>query len=209
MKKKMKDRKQSYKFCVICADDRELAVETKSVNFEVRGETVSVELPITTCSECGTEEVDEEFGKDPTICAYDVYRERHKLLSSEAIKSIRERYQLSQKSFAFLVGMSESSVNRYEAGVVQDATQNTAMLAFEDAAFVEEAVARRGHHLSKRQREKVLEAVARVRATEVSTTEVAVSQSWIGALAEKVSKYQGAQSLVQSTRTTWGSAAIS
>jgi len=204
----MKNKKQQ-EFCVVCAVDRELAAETKSVDFEVRGETVSFEIPVTVCPECGTEEVEEKFGKDPTICAYDIYRERHQLLSSNAIKSIRDRYQLSQKSFAILVGMSESSVNRYEAGVVQDATQNTAMLAFEDAAFVKGAIERRGGRLSRGQREKVLEAVARILATENSAAEVTVSQSWGGAFAERISEFQGAQSLVQSTRSTWVSVATS
>ena len=57
----MKNNKEE--FCVVCAVDRELAMETKSVDFVVRGETVSVDLPITICPDCGAEEVDEEFGR--------------------------------------------------------------------------------------------------------------------------------------------------
>ncbi|MEQ1903510.1 MAG: type II TA system antitoxin MqsA family protein [Pirellulaceae bacterium] len=196
----MKNKKQE--FCVVCAADRELALETRSVDYQVRGELVSVELPLTICPVCGTEEVDENFDKDPSICAYDIYRERNQLLSSVEIKSIRERYQLSQKSFAFLIGMSESSVNRYESGAVQDATQDTAMRAFEDAAFVLGAIARRGQLLSSRQKQKTQKAITEMQSRSVSREKIPVSTSWLGSLGDKVTAFKAVQILVQ--ESTWG-----
>ena len=154
--------KKKQDFCVVCATERELALETKSVEYKVKGEAISVELPLTICAECGTEEIEESFGKDPTVCAYEIYRERNNLLSPQQIKDLREKYGLSQKSFALLIGMSESTVNRYESGSVQDAAQDSAMRAFEDPKFALGALKRRGASLSERQRTKVEEAISRL-----------------------------------------------
>jgi DNA-binding transcriptional regulator YiaG len=44
------------------------------------------------------------------------YRKLKGLLTPEAIRKLRERYRLSQKSLTALLGMSEATINRYEGG---------------------------------------------------------------------------------------------
>ncbi len=94
----MDDSVWTSEFCVVCGEDRELQRKQKTVEYTVRNEKVDVELPVTVCPVCGTEEVAEDFGRDPVECAYETYREQHKLLKPHEIKEIRERYRLSQKS---------------------------------------------------------------------------------------------------------------
>ena len=147
-------------FCVVCGDDREMQREQKKVEYTVRGEKVTVELPVKMCPECGSEEIDDAFGRDPVECAYEAYRQRHDLLFPEEIKAIRERFKLSQRSFAALLGMSEATVNRYEGGGLQDATHDNAIRACNDPEFVQELLDRRGHGLSEWQRKRVEHAIA-------------------------------------------------
>ena len=146
-------------FCVVCGDDRDLRHEQRSVEYTVRNEKVTVDLSVTTCPVCGTEEIAEDFGRDPVEVACETYRNNHNLLKPSEIKEIRERYRLSQKSFANLLGMSEATINRYEQGAVQDATHDNAIRAFHDPEFVKDTLDRRGELLSDWQRTRVQNAI--------------------------------------------------
>ncbi|MEX2120508.1 MAG: type II TA system antitoxin MqsA family protein [Pirellulales bacterium] len=147
-------------FCFACGGERELRRERRTVEYQLRGETVQVVLPVMACTTCGTEEVDPAFTGDPVRMAYDLYRQRHGLLDPDRIKSIREQYRLSQKSFAALLGMSEATVNRYEGGALQEATHDNLIRACETPEFVRELLSRRGGHLSDWQRKRVEKVLA-------------------------------------------------
>lgn len=144
-------------YCVICGDDREFRHERKPTEFEVRGETLKFDVPVKVCPSCGTTEVEE--GVDPAEIAFSEYRKRKGLLTPEEIKSIRKRFRLSQKSLAALLGMSEATVNRYEAGGLQDEAHDQAIRAFQNPAVVRDLLERRGDRLSAWQRRRVLEAL--------------------------------------------------
>lgn len=153
------------KFCPVCAEDRQFRHDTQQVEYTVRGEPVELAVPVFVCPVCGTEQVDSDAVSDPVALAFDVYRERHGLLSPEKIKAIRKRYGLSQKSFAALLGMSEATINRYEGGSVQEATHDNAIRACEDAEYMNDLLIRRGYVLSGTQREHLSEVLSSSRPT--------------------------------------------
>ncbi|MEX0710986.1 MAG: type II TA system antitoxin MqsA family protein [Pirellulales bacterium] len=147
--------KVAKELCVTCGERRDLRRERRKVEYQVRGEPVQVVLPVVACPVCGAGEVDAAFVQDPVQMAYDLYRKRHGLLAADRIKSIRQQYRLSQKSFAALLGMSEATVNRYEGGALQEATHDNLIRACESSAFVRDLLSRRGGHLSDWQRRRV------------------------------------------------------
>jgi putative zinc finger/helix-turn-helix YgiT family protein len=100
-------------FCVACGDDREIRREKQTVEYDVRGEKIVLELPVRVCQTCDTVECE---GVDPAEMAFAEYRRRKGLLTPEQIRGIRKQYKLSQKSLAALLGMSEATINRYEGG---------------------------------------------------------------------------------------------
>lgn len=51
--------------------------------------------------------------------AYDLYRERYQLLSPDEIKAIRNRYELSVRDFAKILGLSYSNLSLIENGGLQ------------------------------------------------------------------------------------------
>lgn len=144
-------------YCAVCGDDRPFCHSLQSTEFTVRGETLTLEVPVRTCQECKT--VEEEEGVDPAEIAFAEYRRRKGLLDPEAIKALREGYRLSQKSFAALLGMSEATINRYEQGGLQDAAHDQAIRACQSIDVMHGLLQRRGDRLSPWQRKRVEEAL--------------------------------------------------
>ena len=91
-------------FCVVCAADRPIRREQQQVEYDVRGQKISLSIPVKVCDECGTSEVDETYGRDPVEVAFVAYREQNGLLPPERIREIRKKYHLSQKTFAAFSG---------------------------------------------------------------------------------------------------------
>ena len=145
-------------YCVVCGDDREFRCERRPTEFEVRGETLSFEVPVKVCPVCKT--VDAEQGVDPAAIAFGEYRKRRGLLTPEEIKDIRKRFRLSQKSLAALLGMSEATVNRYEGGGLQDEAHDQAIRACRNPEVMRDLLRRRGDRLSDWQRQRAEEALA-------------------------------------------------
>ena len=64
--------------------------------------------------------------------AYKKYRTIHNLLNPEEIKSIREKYDLSQNEFSNLLGWGEKTICRYENGAIQDNVHNDLLKLLKD-----------------------------------------------------------------------------
>lgn len=138
-------------YCVVCGHGP-LNHEQQSSEFDVRGETIRLDLPVTVCPACGTSEVEDDL--DPAAMAFAEYRKRRGLLTPEQVREIRERYSLSQKSFAALLGMSEATINRYEGGGLQDDTHDQVIRACGDPDVMRDCLERRGNRLSPWRRKR-------------------------------------------------------
>jgi putative zinc finger/helix-turn-helix YgiT family protein len=139
-------------YCIACGHDGPLHREQKATEFAVRGETLRIIVPVKICPSCGVTEAE---GVDPAEIAFSEYRKLKGLLTPEAIRKLRERYKLSQKSLAALLGMSEATINRYEGGGLQDEAHDAALRACESPEFVRGLLERSGHRLSAWQRQRV------------------------------------------------------
>ena len=144
-------------YCVICGDQRHVRHETRQTEFEVRGETLVLDLPVKVCGSCGT--VEEEEGIDPAEIAFAQFRRCRGLLTPEEIRAIRKNYRLSQRSLAAVLGMSEATINRYEGGGLQDEAHDQAIRACQNPEVMRDLLKRRGDRLSEWQRGKVEQAL--------------------------------------------------
>ncbi|MBR5761833.1 MAG: hypothetical protein IKX87_07385, partial [Lachnospiraceae bacterium] len=88
------------KYCEECGKEVNTKIITKKEVYDVCGEAVEVEARVLICAECGEELFCEELDNATLVNAYNEYRKRHKLLLPEEIREIREKYGLSQRSFA-------------------------------------------------------------------------------------------------------------
>ena len=119
-------------YCEICGKEVETNIINRKETFNVCGETIEVEARVMVCENCGEDLFNEDLDSETLICAYNQYRKKHKLLFPDEIKSIREQYGLSQRSFAKLLNWGDKTIRRYEHGAVQDRAHNSLLRFLRD-----------------------------------------------------------------------------
>ena len=114
-------------YCASCRAEVDARVEERAEVFEVRGEKIDVNSHIAVCSRCGEDLVDEDLESRNFDLAYEAYRARHHLLSPTEIAEVRQKYGLSQRALARLLGWGEVTIHRYESGAIQDNAHETVL----------------------------------------------------------------------------------
>jgi putative zinc finger/helix-turn-helix YgiT family protein len=120
---------------VLCPNCEEYTSVTLGVErevYNVRGEPTEIEAEVVICQECGEKVFDEERDSRNLEKAYSLYREKHNLLSPDEIRSIREKYGLSQRALSRLLGWGEITIHRYENGAIQDNVHDKLLRLIED-----------------------------------------------------------------------------
>jgi len=130
----------------------------KTIDVKVENETVSIDKMFYKCKECGYDEIeDKENQIDELELAYREYRRKHGLLQPEEIVALRERYGLSQESFAKLLGISIDTLKRYEDGGLQDKAHNNLMLLLlEDPDNMLTIISKNMNSLTDEEKEKII-----------------------------------------------------
>ena len=73
-------------------------------------------------------------------------------VDAEFVKATREKYGMSQRTFALLLGIGEATIVRYEKGAKPTKANANLILAANDPHFMAECIMRDGDALSARQR---------------------------------------------------------
>jgi len=157
-------------YCPMCETERTFRAEARREEYDVRGEKIALDVPRRICQKCGEAEIDEAFG-DPTLKLYAEYRRRHGLLTPDQIRTIREKYALSQAALAALLGTSPATLARYEGGSIQDKAYDQLLRACENPDFMSDLLQRDGHQLSPRQRQNAESALRRIQPKIVFATQ--------------------------------------
>lgn len=147
------------KYCEECGREVDTKIVTKKETYNVYGEPIEVEAQVMVCAECGEELYCEELDNATLVCAYNEYRKRHKLLLPEEIKSLREQYGLSQRSFAKLLNWGDKTICRYENGSLQDKAHNSMLLFLREPRNMKSYLLNNEVSLPERQLKKLLAAV--------------------------------------------------
>lgn len=153
-------------YCSHCGEleEEQTRIETQSQTFNVRGEAITVEMPLRLCCECG-EKMSDTILDDAMIHAlYDVYRGRHNLIFPAEIVALRQKYGLSQKNLAVLLGLGEITVHRYETGALAEAAPSKLLRLMEDPANMQKMLAESGAKIPDAARAKVQKRVGARRA---------------------------------------------
>ena len=146
-------------YCEKCEKEVETKVITRKENFKICGENIEVDAQVMICANCGEEIFNEELDSATLLNAYNEYRRRHKLLSPEEIKRIREQYGLSQRSFAKLLNWGDKTVRRYENGAIQDKAHNSLLLFLRDPDNMRIYLLENEISLNEKQKDKLLETI--------------------------------------------------
>jgi putative zinc finger/helix-turn-helix YgiT family protein len=90
----------------------------------VRGEDYTVEMLGLKCPYCGYETVDGAAMPEYARQLADKYRAAHGLLTSDDIRTRRQRLDMNQQEFADYLGVGVASIKRWEMGKIQDPRNN-------------------------------------------------------------------------------------
>lgn len=107
-------------YCYGCNTTAETKIIEKEQTLNVKGKDITLRVKVRVCAICGEELLDEDLDAKTLEMFYKQYRILENLLLPEEIKSIRQRYSLSQASFAKFLGFGEKTITRYENGAIQD-----------------------------------------------------------------------------------------
>lgn len=119
-------------FCPNCEEYTETTFGVEKEVYNVRGEPIEIEAGITICQKCGAKIFDEERDSRNLEIAYSHYRLKHNLLLPDEIRTIREKYGLSQRALSRLLGWGEITIHRYENGAIQDNVHNSMLRLIEE-----------------------------------------------------------------------------
>ncbi len=119
-------------YCNACIDMKEIIIKKEKHVFEVKGEKIEAEIKVTYCKECGEEVYNRKLEIENDKIVFNYYKRKIGLLTSIEVKSIRDKYGLSQKTFAKLLGFGEKTITRYESGSIQDETHDRLMRLIDD-----------------------------------------------------------------------------
>lgn len=119
-------------FCPNCEEYTDVKLGVEKEIYNVRGEPIEIEAEVAICQKCGEKIFDEERDSRNFEIAYSQYREKHKLLSPDEIRKIREKYGLSQRALSRLLGLGEITIHRYENGAIQDNAHDNLLRLIEE-----------------------------------------------------------------------------
>lgn len=114
----MNDYRKAY--CINCDEDVDYITKLEKTTVTVKDKTFDVLLTKAYCKKCGEPVFPAAINKANDIVVYDGYRKLVGLLTSEQIKEIRRKRNLSQTEFAKLLNCGEKNIARYETGTIQD-----------------------------------------------------------------------------------------
>lgn len=120
------------KYCEFCESFHNVKSIRELREYNVKGTNLKVELSILKCTQCNNEVYDRENEIKNDIIVFDEYKRINNLLTSSEIMRIRDRYNLSQASFAKLLGFGAKTITRYENGMIQDVTHDRLMRLMDD-----------------------------------------------------------------------------
>lgn len=93
-------------------------LRTRKVQVNVKGTLVEYD-EYYLVDENGKEVFDRNIEIENDQRLYDIYKKQNNLLTNFEIKKIRQKYDLTQKEYALVIGVGEVTVHRFEKGAIQ------------------------------------------------------------------------------------------
>lgn len=141
--------------CESCGREVKTRIVEREEEFPVKGEPVTVLASVRICADCGEDLSDKELDSATLQAAYDVYRQRHNIISPDEIAGLRQQYGLSQRGLGALLGWGEITIHRYENGSLPDKAHNDMLRLLGEPKNITRIFAENSHRLPERVRKKV------------------------------------------------------
>ena len=117
---------KEYMYCPICDREHEVDIIYKRIEVIVKNQRIEC---MQKSYRCGNANDENEFANGKTLnenllAVKDAYRAQNRLLTSDEIREIREKYQLTQVELSTLLDWGEVTITRYETKQIQDEAHN-------------------------------------------------------------------------------------
>lgn len=163
-------------YCIDCDKPVSAEILSTTETLQVKGESVQYDCMHLICPDCGAIIGDSRIESDNLKNAYAIYCKNHGLMSSDEIRSLRERYGLSVREFSRFLGLGEQTVARFESGSIPGKTSNSLLEMAKSTEGAEQLLERNADSLSKNSVAKVEDFIS---AEERSRSRFLINPQWI------------------------------
>ncbi|NQU73492.1 MAG: DUF4065 domain-containing protein [Candidatus Omnitrophica bacterium] len=177
-------------YCSSCDNIVDANLRSKDEEYDVRGDKFRIKSEVFFCSRCNEELFDEENENKNLGKVYSLYREKYNLLSVDQIKSIREKYGLSQRAMSRLLDWGEVTYSRYENGTIQDSAHNEVLELIDNPKNMLAIYKKNQHLLSLHMSEVLRNRLSKLVSDDATTNLISCFEKFlIGD--QKISEYTG------------------
>lgn len=144
--------------CPICNKEHNVEIRKEKANTIIKDKSVEYLETFYLCTNSSNDNsfVPAKILDKNLLKARDAYRKDMGLLTSNDIKAIRKKYNLTQSEFSKMLGFGEITITRYESKKIQDETYDYLMsLAGENPLYAYESLKRNKHRFEKIKYEEI------------------------------------------------------
>lgn len=152
----------SEKFCPECLELTVCSPIEIKKEFEVKDEKIKIKACYFICQQCKEIIPDPKLDEENFQRIYTEYRRRKNLLQPAEIVALRNKYGLSQRQLAKILGWSHATLSRYETGALQSASHNNELILLQDPRNMLMIVERSSGNLSERETETIRKKVGKL-----------------------------------------------
>lgn len=142
-------------YCPACQDIVPAKPIYKKEIYPVRGVDITIDARVLTCEKCGKDIFDPELDEANLNRAYEMYRKQFRVLSSEDIRQLRTKYNISQRTLAKLLGWSPATIYRYEKGNLITPAHNDCLKRLYDPMEFRKLVSDKEHLLTETEKKYI------------------------------------------------------
>ena len=100
-------------FCENCREEVDVNIIKENLTGNIKNEEYLYVGNSASCANCGAEIYVAEINDSNLSALYDVYREKHNIISLDMILSIPTKYAIGKRPFSLLLGWGEQTFSRY------------------------------------------------------------------------------------------------
>jgi putative zinc finger/helix-turn-helix YgiT family protein len=149
-------------FCPECLEMRRFESIFMEEDYPVKNEVITIHAHYYKCNECGELILNPENEDENYVNAYNEYRKRKNLLFPEEIIELREKYDISQRQMAKILGWSHATLSRYETGALQSQSHNNELVLLKNPENMLKIIERNKKNLNKQEYERIRSKVKKV-----------------------------------------------
>lgn len=125
-------------FCTVCEEEHEVDLCEELVETKIKGDSIKYFERFYRCNKYKTENtfITGKMWNNILLDQIDAYRSKNNLLTSFEIKEIRSKYKVTQRELAFMLGLGEITITRYETKQIQETSIDNMLKEVNNNAYL-------------------------------------------------------------------------